>query len=152
MANRQDRFQGASSGTGGYTLIELMIAIAIFSIGILGVYAMQIKSVKENAVGRDVTEKATWAMDRVEELIALPYDDADLTVGDHHPAADSDGIDNNNNGRIDEAGETGFMSISWSVQEGTPLPETKTISVTLSRNTAHAGQRRVTLRYIKANM
>jgi type IV pilus assembly protein PilV len=152
MVYRQGRPRGASNNTGGYTLIELLIAIAIFSIGILGVYAMQIKSVKENAVGRDVTEKATWAMDRIEELIALPYDDADLAVGDHHPAPGSDGIDNNNNGRIDEAGETGFISISWSVQEGTPLPETKTILVTLNRNTAHAGQRRVTLRYIKANM
>ena len=152
MVYRQTTPRAASSNCRGYTLIEILMAMAIFSIGILAVYAMQIMAVKENSVGRDVTEKATWAMDRIEELIALPYDDTDLDAGSHDPAQDSDGIDNNNNGQIDESGETGFIGISWNVQEDTPLQGTKTILVTLTRTTVHPGQRRVNLRYIKANM
>ena len=141
----------------GFTLIEVLIAIAIFSIGILAVGAMQVSSVKDNSIARGVTEKASLAADRMEKLISLPYANALLTAGEHSVAASSftlatDGIDNDNDGQIDEAGEAGFITISWNVQDDTPLTGTKTIDVTVTRTSAFGGQRRITLTSIKADL
>lgn len=134
----------------GFTLIEVLISVAIFSIGVLAVAAMQLSSVRGNAVARGVTEKVSLASDRMEELLSLPYTDTLLAAGEHSESAGSftqatDGIDNDNDGQIDEAGESGFMSISWNVQDNTPLDRTKTIEVTVSRTTVLGGQRRITL-------
>ena len=80
----------------GYTLIEVMIAMAIFAIGILAIFSMQITSTGSNALARGLTENYTAAMDKVEELLALPYDDPDLDpdagANPHELAADDDGI------------------------------------------------------------
>ena len=41
----------------GYTLIEVMIAMAVFAIGILAIFSMQITSTGSNALARGLTEK-----------------------------------------------------------------------------------------------
>jgi type IV pilus modification protein PilV len=142
--------------TQGFSFIEVLIAMAIFAIGILAVGSMQISAINTNAKARNSTTVVTMAKDRAEELIALPYDDADL-VGSadpgtlHTPAASADGIDNDEDGQIDEAGEAGQVSISWNVIEDQPLPGTKSIRVTVTR-TVRTSQRSSTLDFIKANM
>lgn len=133
----------------GFTIIEVLIALAIFSIGILAVAALQITSIRGNSSAGIVTSNMTWAMDRVEELMALPYTDADLSAGDHSVAAgnltmDSDGIDNNSDGEIDEAGETGNVAIQWTVRDNMPMNQTKTVEITVTR-TGWSGQKSVTL-------
>ncbi|MCK5100316.1 MAG: prepilin-type N-terminal cleavage/methylation domain-containing protein, partial [Desulfobacteraceae bacterium] len=55
----------------GFTILEVMIAMAIFAIGILGVAKMQIKSTTGNTTARTITEATTVAVDRVERLISL---------------------------------------------------------------------------------
>lgn len=60
----------------GFTLIEVLIAMAIFSIGILAVTTMQIRSINQNASARMQTEATTLAVDWMERLLALPYEDA----------------------------------------------------------------------------
>jgi prepilin-type N-terminal cleavage/methylation domain-containing protein len=157
-----------STGNKGFTLIEVLIAIAIFSIGVLAVGAMQVSSVKDNAIARGVTKKASLAADRMEKLLALPYDDPQLSAGSHpvdgidndgdgdidegDNASEEDGIDNDNDGQIDESGESGFITISWTVQDDTPLTGTKTIDVTVTRTTVFGGQRQVSLTSIKADL
>jgi len=133
----------------GFTFIEVLIAMAIFSIGILGVAAMQTSSTRGNSAAGGVTSNLTWAADRVEELMALPYAHADLIAGNHSVAAGNltaatDGIDNNSDGRIDEAGETGNIAIQWIVTDDTPVRSTKTVQITVLR-TGPGGQRTVTL-------
>ncbi len=58
----------------GFTLVEVMIGMAIFLIGFLAVGTMQIAAVNGNAGAREATEAATRATDQLETLIALPYD------------------------------------------------------------------------------
>ena len=75
----------------GYTLIEVLITMAVLSIGILGVSAMQISSINGNASARGVTEAANIAAQQVERLKALPFTHPDLsdTSGDvEHQAPD----------------------------------------------------------------
>ncbi|MGP8324102.1 MAG: type IV pilus modification PilV family protein [Methanosarcinaceae archaeon] len=67
----------------GFTLIEVLIALAIFSIGILGVGTMQLRSTSGNTSARIRTEASVWAQDRVETLMLLSYNDAQLTTGAH---------------------------------------------------------------------
>ena len=133
----------------GFTFIEVIIALAIFSIGILGVAAMQTSSTRGNSVAGRVTSNVSWATDRVEKLMALPYAHADLIAGNHSVAAGNltaatDGIDNNSDGRIDEAGETGNIAIQWIVTDDTPVKSTKTVQITVLR-TGPGGQRTVSL-------
>lgn len=71
----------------GFTLIEVMIALAIFAIGILAVAAMQINAVKQNSGSRMQTEATAVAEQLMEQLMALPYDhdmlSADLNQNPH---------------------------------------------------------------------
>ncbi len=140
----------------GFTLIEVMIGIAIFAIGILAVGSMQISASNKNAGARNYTTVITAAKDRAEELMALPYDDADLNAGEHSVSAGNltqttDGIDNDEDGQIDEAGEAGQVSIIWNVDEDQPLPGTKSVRVTVTRRVG-SRQKSSTLDFIKANM
>jgi len=76
-----------TSAQHGFTLVEVMIAMAIFAIGILAVAAMQINSINTNAAARMQTEATSVASDAMERLLALPYDhgqlDADVSLNPH---------------------------------------------------------------------
>jgi type IV pilus modification protein PilV len=67
----------------GYSLIEVLIAMAIFSIGILAVAALQISSTGSNSAARKITDATCYAEDRLETLMSLPWADADLVAGTH---------------------------------------------------------------------
>ena len=58
----------------GLTIIEIIFALSIFAIGILAVSTLAITSVNSNLSSRMVTEATTLAEDRLERLMALPYD------------------------------------------------------------------------------
>lgn len=121
-----------SSDQNGYTVIEVMIAIAIFSIGILAAWALQTSSTRANTQARNLTLTAACASDRLEQLIQLPYLHADLAAGAHAPNQDLDGIDNNFDGEVDEAGESGPLRVSWLVNDDVPIQQTKAVRVDVS--------------------
>ncbi len=155
--NTVRRKENDSNAQGGYTLIEVLVAMAIFLIGILAVLMMQIKAIDTNAGARSVTENYTWAMDRVEELLRLNYDHAWLAAGEYSVAAGTltqaaDGIDNNANGQIDEDGESGQISISWTVQVDFPVVDTKSVRVTVLQRRPLARDKVINVDFIKANM
>ena len=142
----------------GYTLMEVLIAIAIFSIGFLAVGSMQIMAMRTGVNSRNQTTVLSIAKDRAEELEALPYTHADLAGSaapgtTHAPAADIDGIDNDENGIVDdEAAGTGHVTITWNVIDDQPIPGTKSIRVMVNRTVGAGSQRNATLDFIKANM
>lgn len=49
------------------------MAMAIFTIGILGLFGMQTAAIKENLAANTITTGATWAADQVEQIIADDY-------------------------------------------------------------------------------
>jgi prepilin-type N-terminal cleavage/methylation domain-containing protein len=65
----------------GYTLIEILIALSIFSIGMLAVASMQIKSIQTNDFANNVTESTTWAQDKFEDLITRAWTDTAIAAG-----------------------------------------------------------------------
>jgi type IV pilus assembly protein PilV len=142
----------------GFTLMEVLIAIAIFSIGFLAVGSMQIMAMRTGASSRNQTTVLSIAKDRAEELDALPYTHPDLAGSaapgtTHAPAADVDGIDNDENGIVDdEAPGTGQVTITWNVIDDQPIAGTKSIRVSVNRTTGAGSQKNAILDFIKANM
>jgi prepilin-type N-terminal cleavage/methylation domain-containing protein len=68
-------------GEGGFTLIEVIVAISILTIGLLAVAAMQSSAIRGNNMGYRVTESTTLAQDRLEWLMMQDYTDAALNAG-----------------------------------------------------------------------
>lgn len=116
-------------GSRGFSLIEVLIAMAIFSVGILAVGAMQINSTNTNTGARIHTEMSTWVVDQIERLTALDYDDTDLDAGDHE---------------VDQ----GPFSVAWTVADDSPVAGVKRIVVTASGSQPRA--RTITIEFLKA--
>lgn len=72
-----------TAGQDGFTLIEILIALTVFSIAILGITAMQSSSIRGNQQARVISEEVLEAVSQVEALRMLAYDDALLAVGTH---------------------------------------------------------------------
>lgn len=64
---------------GGFTLLETMVAIALFTIGALGIAAMQIRAIHGNASGQRLTEASAQAQESIERITELPF--STLVVG-----------------------------------------------------------------------
>ena len=58
----------------GFTLIEIMVVMAIFVIGILAVGGMQVRAVSSNSIARKSTHATALAADRMEKIFNLAYD------------------------------------------------------------------------------
>jgi len=114
----------------GYTLIEIVIALAIFTIGILAVFSMHISSIGGNAAARGVTENVTVAAAKVEELMAENYDD--LTSG---------------------TGTDGDASIEWTVADnclsGLNIDSHKCVTVTVSSTVNGDDQKAISLDFLR---
>lgn len=128
----------------GFTLIEVLIAIAVLTIGILGAASMQISSIGGNNLATRLTSAATWASDTHETLMVLPY-----TLSNTDPLL----IDNNVNGfsGLDNTIQDntvippippadggpvvqGDYTIFWNVADNYPINNCKTIRVLVRRN------------------
>jgi prepilin-type N-terminal cleavage/methylation domain-containing protein len=117
------------SDSRGFTLIEVLMAMAIFSVGILAVGAMQINSANSNTGARIHTEEYTWVVDQIERLTALDYNDANLAAGNRSVVQ-------------------GPYTISWTVVDDSPVAGAKGITVTATGS--HHRARPLTINFIKA--
>ncbi len=112
----------------GFTLIETLIAMAIFTIGILGLFGMQTAAIKGNLAANNITTGSTWAAEQVEQLISLKYTDLPA-----HPAGrcaelvSVDPTDPNNtiaaDGTDDSGPELPIYKIYWYVAQDCTLTE-----------------------------
>lgn len=130
----------------GFSLLEILIAIAVLSIGLLSIAAMQMSAIKGNAQSSNLTQRVTAASNSIEHLLNLPYNDPDLAAGNHTP--ESDGVDNDGDGNIDEADDDGDFnnSVSWIVTDDTPSK--KTISLTLT-GSSYGAAKTVTINTVR---
>jgi type IV pilus assembly protein PilV len=71
----------------GFTLVEVMIAVAILALGVLAVGTMQGSSAAGNSLAGNTTEATTLAEDTLEMLLGLPYTHADLVDATNDGAA-----------------------------------------------------------------
>jgi len=67
-----------TTGEGGFTLLEVIVAVSILTFGLLAVASMQMTAIRGNYNASNITEATTVAQDRLEELMGLPYGHNDL--------------------------------------------------------------------------
>ena len=71
----------AGRGRGGFTLVEVMIAFVLLSIGLLAMLALQLHAMRGGQLGRHYTFAAQAARDQMEMLHRLPWGDAQIAPG-----------------------------------------------------------------------
>lgn len=105
----------------GFTLVEVMVAVLLLALGLAALASVQMTAVTINARANGMTRLATMAQERLEALLALPYNHPHLldsaagaakTTYDAAPADVPDG-----------------HRVYWCVNEGFPRPRLKTIDV-----------------------
>jgi prepilin-type N-terminal cleavage/methylation domain-containing protein len=73
----------------GFTLVELLVAAALASIGFLGLAALHATAIRATSVGRNTSVATTLATEQLEAMRRVPssalasLDPAALTVGAH---------------------------------------------------------------------
>ena len=109
----------------GFTIIEVVIAISILAVGLLGVAAMQTSAIQVNSAAGRMTTRINWAQDKMEELKALPFSDPWLEETGSPTVPDSAGNPHQ------ETTSDGY-TVSWNVTDDSPVPNTKRIVVTVT--------------------
>ena len=97
------------SNNNGFTLIEIMIAILILVVALLGMAGVTVSVINGNAFSKEVTSATTLAQDKMEELKNTAY-------GSIVSGSDTDSI----------------YSRTWAVTADSPIADTKTVEVTVS--------------------
>jgi prepilin-type N-terminal cleavage/methylation domain-containing protein len=107
----------------GVGLIEILIAIVLFGIGV----SFALRTLPDSNVamtrGRNITAATNFAQEKVEELMSVPFTDAELNSGTH---ADPDNP-------IDRS-----FTRNWTVTDDSPVAGMKTVAVTVSFQTGSA--------------
>jgi len=73
--NKSIKYDGKlSCNDNGFTIIEVLIAMAIFAIGILGIASLQISSINSNAKVQKFSEASAVAQNKIELLLSNSFD------------------------------------------------------------------------------
>jgi len=121
----------------GFTLIEVLVAMVIFAIGVLAVINMQFVSTHTNLKSRHITEGVVVAQSKIEEMRGWGYNDAKLndsngdatlTTAQGSGAA---GVDIETELQTTDAWDFDdpFFKVGWNVMNDTPFTNTKTVRV-----------------------
>jgi prepilin-type N-terminal cleavage/methylation domain-containing protein len=109
----------------GFTIIEVLFSLAVFSIGFLAVGLMQTKGINSAASSREKTEAINIAETQSERLMAMKF------------YLDDNGEDDDHNGEIDfydlnpglaagtfsdDTDWTGQYTVYWKIVDNAPLP------------------------------
>ena len=96
----------------GFSLIEVLIALLILSVAFLGLAGLMVQSTKNNSFSGHMTEAATFAQDRLEELKAGSW--AGIVPGSDRKMG-SNGIDYGRTWNVVTSGnlKTVTMTVDW---------------------------------------
>ena len=140
------------SNRNAFSLVEVLIAIAIFSIGILAVVSLQVSSMNLNASSRRLTEATALASERMERLLTVPYNHANLmdsqNEGDHGHGENGLGFIGENGNEADFQETIGIYNVFWNIAENQFINNTKTLRVIVVYNNL-GEQRQVVLQHVK---
>lgn len=111
----------------GFTLIETLMAMAIFTIGILALFGMQSAAITQNVVANKITTGSTWAAERVEHLISLPYNDSELSDDDDDGCGGLNDYRNNTEDHFKDGSQFSssppYYNIYWNVAQDCTLTD-----------------------------
>ena len=88
--NKKKEKKQNCSNAKGFTLVEVMIAVSILTIGVLAVALMQIRAARSNSYSWETTAAMNIARTTMEELKLLPFADARLNDTTPNNTPDND--------------------------------------------------------------
>ena len=114
----------------GISLVEILVSVAIFSIGLLALAQIQISAIQGNAFSGTTTDATTLAQDRMEQLMALTYTIATTDANLVDTDADGDGgLQDATAGTADFNQAAGPYTVFWNISDGSVIGNTKKINV-----------------------
>ncbi len=123
----------------GFSLVEVLMALAIFSLAFAELGRMQLTAIQANATSGRLTRMTALAQAKIEQLMAVPYTDpslADLTVmGQTTPYEDRNV-------------PPGY-SMRWRVDTDTPFVGVKTVNLTVTWQNRGKAAKTFTLDFYK---
>ena len=129
---RRDHKTESKKNEAGFTLLEVIAAIAILTFGLLAVASMQAMATRGNCTASLHTEGTAWAKDTMEGLMAQPYATLQGLIGNPGQAAQ------------------GIYTLQWNVANG---PVANTLMVTVTATWSDKGTTKSTvLTCIKNNL
>ena len=118
----------------GFTIIEVLIAVFILTVGLLAVASMQVSAIRGNNLSDNVTSALALAEDKMEYLLGLKYNDPDLqdSVAGNNTNLNTfaTGSVDHEELNIDETGSAGgqFHRV-WNIADDAPAANNKTITI-----------------------
>ncbi len=104
----------------GFTLLEVLIAISIFAVGVLAVATMQVSAIRSNRLGNEVTQATALAQVQIEALKGADINSAALAPGHYSDP----------NNPLDETGVSGgIFSRSWDIADNSAFSRRVTVTV-----------------------
>ena len=108
--------------TRGFTLLEVLVALTVFSTALLALGRMQITASQVNAAAGRLSRATALAQDSAEQLMALAYDSA--LLNDQTPTGQSTTYTAPNP-------PTGY-TVTWQVDSDSPVLGVKTVNLTVT--------------------
>ena len=105
----------------GFTLMEVLVALIIFAIGVLALALCVPAATKRVTASGKQTLASTLAAQAAEELLTVPYGDGTLTPGTHDDPANP---------------HEGVYFVRWVVEDNQPIASCKRIRVSVARGAA----------------
>jgi prepilin-type N-terminal cleavage/methylation domain-containing protein len=100
----------------GFTLVEVLVALMVFVVGVLSIAAMMPTGSRSVNRSGDQTRASELASACAERLLSTSYADADLFSGAHVDPANP---------------REGKYYVGWSVQDDQPMPLCKRATITV---------------------
>jgi type IV pilus modification protein PilV len=126
--------RAASRGEGGFTLIEIMVSMALLVIGLLGILALQMTTVKGNRVSRELDRARVLAAEVMEDVRAK--DISTDTGGSYPNVTTSDGV-------------TYRRAYTVAAVSGSPTMRLITVTVTFAENDNPDDEHSATLQMLR---
>jgi len=104
----------------GFTFVESLVALLIFSIVMIGFNALLTTVIKNNFLNKKITTATALVRNKIEDLKSKGYTSSDLSSGSH----------SDSNNPINEIGTNGgIFTRNWTVAEASSM---KNVTVTVS--------------------
>jgi len=113
----------------GFTLLEVLIAICLLTIAMMGLMTLQSRGIRGNDLGNRTTQAIALAQDQMEQLIhAASGGNFPLAAPAPNPFPDA-------NNPMNETGAAGgIFTRTWQLQDNTPVTNAQTVTVAVSWN------------------
>lgn len=147
---KMERSDMGAADNSGFTIMEVMIAMVILAVGMLGIASLQISATKSNGVSGASSMAYNLAQQYMEQVLNTNYTDpnlADANAGNNADLLSTTSVDYQN---VDMSGSTvdlGGFDLIINVADDNPISNTKTVVVII---TWQNGQRSRSISCIKS--